>query len=233
MDEQTCPRCGAKSAAGAAYCWQCFARFADPAPAESQVGPTATAGPLAAALGRGPGAGTPAAVISEPATVTRWQPQQKAGRDAALGWVVRGLVFVVAAVGGYFGYQWLFGGFPFPDEVGGYERVESDDVEGAAEAVASIAEILEVEMEIALYGSEIQPAYVMFVFEVPEEGALAGVQPFGGPASGEIGFQCGPDAQGAGCVWEQEGQLVGLGAIGQTVEQLEPVARQVKAELDA
>lgn len=242
MDEQTCPRCGAKSAAGAAYCWQCFARFGAPAPAESQAAPTATAGPLATALGRGPGAGTPAAVISEPATVTRWQPQQKAGGDAALGWIVRGLVFVVAAVGGYFAYQWLFGGFPFPEQIAGQQRMDSDLVEDFEDLLRDFSGAFDVEVEMALYGG-VMPAYFMAAAEVP-----------GGQDPGEFyrGFTTGsgvttdfaavdpntvictgfPGGVGAQCSWLQEDTVILLQGFSSTDADLQAVAEDVSSDLD-
>jgi hypothetical protein len=145
---------------------------------------------------------------------------------------VKGVVFVLAFGGGWWAVNhFFFGGFPFPDQVSGQPRVESERARDAAEAIASIAEMLDVEMEMAFYGTEAQPAYVMFAFEIPDQVALPGAQLFSQSPAGEIPFQCGPDAQGAACVWDHDGRVVGVGGIGQTVEQLDPVARQVQAEL--
>lgn len=230
MDERTCGNCGAKSAAGAEYCWQCYARFGPPAAA-----PPPTVGPaLTAALGRGRGAGTPSATMTEDPTITRWQPTHQPTRSRVLGWLVRGAVFAVAAVGGYVGYQWLFGGFPFPDEIAGQERVDSERAEDAAAVGASIGRILGVDMEMAFYGSEVTPVYVMFAFEVPESvsslSTLAGSD-LSRNADGSIPFQCRQDVDGASCFWERDGTVVGIGG-GGTPGQLRPVARQVHADLD-
>ena len=98
MDERTCSSCGAQNAAGAHYCWQCYTRFGAPADAV-QDRPAAYAGPLAAAIGRGPGAGTPSAVVTEPATMTRWQPVHGTSGDRVAGWVIKGLVAVLGELG--------------------------------------------------------------------------------------------------------------------------------------
>jgi hypothetical protein len=147
-------------------------------------------------------------------------------------WVVKGVLFVVGFAGGWWAvHHFFFSGFPFPDQVAGQARVDTEAARDAAEAVASLAEILNVDVEMAFYGTEAQPAYVMFAFEVPEGLPLTGAPPFSQTGSGGIPFQCAPDAQGAGCVWEQDGTVVGVAGIGQTVDQLDPVARQVRSEL--
>jgi hypothetical protein len=230
MEERACPSCGAQNPVAAEYCWQCFTRFAGPPPGTTSGTPSRGSA-LAASIGTGPGAGTPSAVVTEPATMTRWQPQHTTPSDRVTAWVVKGLVVVLAAGLGLVGYRWLTRGFSFPDQIAGLERTDAEESVEAAEAIASIAQILGVEMEAAFYGDELQPTYVMFAFEKPEDSRLTGVQPFGGLPGTGIPFQCGPDAQGAGCVWEHDGRVVGIGGIGQTVEQLEPVARAVRAEL--
>jgi ribosomal protein L40E len=228
VDERACPSCGAQNAATAEYCWQCLTRFGGP-PAGAPEG-SVRGSALRAALGTGPGAGTPAAVLTEPVTTTRWQPQHSTDRMARVA--VKVLVGLVAALVGFVGYRWLTRGFPFPGEIAGFERTDAEESEQASAAIESIAQVLGVEVEAAFYGDVLQPTYVMSAFEMPAEGPLVGVQPFGGaPGGGGIRFQCGPDAQGAACVWEQDGRLVGIAGVGQTVEQLEPVARQVHAEL--
>ena len=237
MDERTCGSCGARSAAGAEYCWQCLTRFGPPAPGGAPTRGTA----LTAALGRGPGAGTPAAVLTEPATVTRWQPVHGSARGTSLRWLVRIVVFVVAAVAGYLGYQWLFGGFPFPDEVAGQERMESDLVEDFESLTDSVGATFDVDVEMALYGTGI-PLYFMAAAEVPSgqsiarfsEGFVAGS---GGPARGPVDLHtvtCSglPGGVGAQCSWVHEETVVLLQGFLSTSEDLHGVARDISAELD-
>jgi hypothetical protein len=222
VNERTCDRCGGLNRPDAAYCWRCYATFgAAPVPEPIRAG---RIGPAASIAGDGTGpvmTTAPPAPEAPTSTGTDW------GR-----WLVKGVVFVLAFAGGWWAVNhFFFGGFPFPDQVAGQPKVESEQVRDAAEAIASLAEILDVEMEMAFYGTEAQPVYVMFAFEIPDQVALPGAQPFSQSPAGEIPFQCGPDAQGAACVWDHDGRVVGVGGIGQTVEQLDPVARQVQAEL--
>jgi hypothetical protein len=144
--------------------------------------------------------------------------------------VWRGLLFVVGFAGGWWVVnQLFFDGFPFPDQVAGQPRVESREAEEATEALSALGGLLDVEMEFAFYGPEVQPAYVMFAFELPERLLPLDVQP---TSRGSIPFQCRTDVQGSGCIWEVEGMIVGLGGSG-TPEELEPVARRVRAELQS
>jgi hypothetical protein len=221
VNERACARCGAQNPAAAAFCWQCFASFAGEAPAgpvrAGKIGPAAyggTGGVMA------PPAPAPMSTTTSSTGWTRW--------------VIKGVLFLVGFAAGWWAVDhFFFSGFPFPDEIAGQPRAESDATRDAAEAFSEIAEIFNVEMEMALYGSEIQPTYIMFAFEVPEELPLGGAPGLSQTGTGEIPFQCAPDSTGAACVWGLDGSMVGLGAFGQTVEQLDPVARQVQAELQS
>src|SRR5687767_5943618 len=122
MDERACPSCGAQNAATAEYCWQCFTRFAGP-PTSAPERPV-RGSVLRTALGTGPGAGTPSAVLTDPVTMTRWQPQHATRSDRMAGVAVKVLVGLLAALVGFFGYRWLTRGFELPDEVGGQPRME-------------------------------------------------------------------------------------------------------------
>ena len=223
MDERTCERCGAQNRADATYCWRYYASLGG----GSSPPETVAAGRIGAATyASGTGNGS-VMTAAPPPPVAPPTP----GSDRAR-WVVKGVLFVVGFAAGW----WLvshvfFTAFPFPDQIAGQPRVESEEAEQAAEALASIAAILDVEMEMAIYGSELQPAYVMMAFEVPESGPLTQVPAFGQTPAGDFSFRCGPDAQGAACLWERDGMVVGIGGIGHTPEELEPVARQVRAEL--
>ncbi|HZB04668.1 MAG TPA: hypothetical protein VE737_10170, partial [Actinomycetota bacterium] len=144
------------------------------------------------------------------------------------------LAAAVVFVAGFAGGWWLvdhlfFGGFAFPDEVADHERVDSDRAEEVAEALASLGGLLDVEMEFAFYGSEIEPAYVMFAFEIPD-----GIDPttLQGFPIGDVPFQCRPEIEGSSCFWQHDGMIVGLGGTGAPAG-IEPVARRVQTELEA
>jgi hypothetical protein len=236
MDERTCGNCGATSAAGAEYCWQCLTRFGPPAPGGAPSRDTA----LTAALGRGPGAGTPAAVLTEPATVTRWQPVHGSARATSLRWLVRIVVLVVAAVAGYVGYQWLFGGFPFPDQVAGQPRMESEMLEDFEDLMDGVGATFDVDVEMALYGSGI-PHYFLAAAEVPSgqsidqfyEGFVAGSGLSAEGLADPNAVTCSglPGGVGAQCSWVQDETVVLLQGFLSPPEDLQGAAEEVRAEL--
>jgi hypothetical protein len=239
MDERTCVKCGANSAAGAEYCWQCYTPFGVPA----AVSAPTSGGPLTAALGRGPGAGTPAAVLTDPATVTRWQPIHGSARETGLRWLVRGLVFVAAAAAGYVGYQWLFGGFPFPDEVAGQGRMESAQARDIQEYLAEAGDLIGLEYEAAFYGDGPLPRFVMHAVVLPDgrngrqvwkelDTAAGGVMdPYPVAPGADVGCADASTGEGALCVWVQDDVLVELDGLGLSAAELEPLADQVRGEL--
>jgi hypothetical protein len=221
MNERACERCGSENRADASYCWRCYATFGGTSP------PTVTAaGRIGSAAYASAGDGS-----------VMTAPPVPAGRTPSggewTGWVVKVVVFLLAFVGGWWLVNHLFfSGFPFPDEVAGHERVENEDARDAAEALASIAQILNVEIEMAFYGNGATPAYTMFSFTLPDEPTLAEAQPFAA-APGNVPFQCAEEAQGASCVWGyDEETVVGIGGFGLAIEQVEPVARQVMSDLE-
>ena len=242
MNERACPSCGAQNAATAEYCWRCYARFSGPpsgAPGSAPERP-ARGALLTAALGTGPGAGTPSAVLSEPATMTRWQPQHSTADDRLTGWVVRGLVLVLAALVGFFGYRWLTRGFELPDEVGGQPRMEGELVEGFEDLMDSVVGILDVEVEMGLYGSGI-PAYLLMAAEVPDgedvgafyQGFVAGAGTSTGPADpNAVTCVAMPGGtSGAQCSWVTGETVLLLQGFTATEDDLTAVAEGVRADL--
>jgi hypothetical protein len=222
VDERTCDQCGAQNPIDAAYCWQCYARWDGSASPSAPVRPgTIRAAPVGA-YGGGPGG----SVLTAP-------PPPHVGAPAGRSWG-RLLAAAVVFVAGFAGGWWLvdrlfFGGFPFPDEVAGHERVDSDRAEEVADALASLGGLLDVEMEFAFYGSEIEPAYVMFAFEIPDGINPTSLQGF---PIGDVRFQCRPESEGSSCFWQHDGMIVGLGGNGPPAG-IEPVARRVQTELEA
>jgi hypothetical protein len=88
-------------------------------------------------------------------------------------------------------------------------------------------------METAFYGPQVQPAYMMFVFEMPESLPFLGNQPLAGSPD-SLPFQCQEQVKGTSCYWSADDrQVVGLAGLGKTAAEVEPVAHQVQAELSA
>jgi hypothetical protein len=228
MDEHACAQCGAQNRADAQYCWQCYAPVGGSGAASAATAPS-RAGTIRAATIGGAAGGNGSAVMTAPSPT----PVQPVRGTSPWAWVVRAVLFAAAFAGGW----WLvnhffFGGFPFPDQVAGHERVESENARDAAEAITAFGEAFNLEMEMAFYGPEVQPVYMMFVFEMPEGVPLAG-QPFGGP-TGSAPFQCQEQPQGASCFWTgEDGQVIGVGGMGKPAAEVEPVARQVQSDLQA
>ncbi|HEX2026328.1 MAG TPA: zinc ribbon domain-containing protein [Actinomycetota bacterium] len=222
MEQRPCDQCGAENRPDAAFCWRCHARW-DAGPA---AGPAARLGGIrSASFGS----------TSATAVVDAGTPPPHAATSAARSWprlVLTGLLFAAGFAGGWWLVDRLFfSGFPFPDQVDGQPRIETDLTNEASEVLTSIGELFNVEMEMAFYGTDTAPAYMMFAFELPDGAPLPMPAQVG--AGGDVGFQCQPDDSGSACVWSSGETVVGLGAFGRSVEELEPVARQVQAELGA
>lgn len=236
MDERACPSCGAQNAVSAEYCWQCFARFAG-APSGTPE-PPSRRGALTAALGTGPSAGTPSAVLSEPATMTRWQPQHSTDRMAGLA--VKVLVGLLAALVGFLGYRWLTRGFDLPDEVGGQPRMEGRLVEEFEDLVDSLVGVLDVEVHMGIYGSGV-PVYMLMAAEVPDgqdvgmfyEGFVTGAGTSTGPADPNTVtcVEMPGGTGGAQCSWVVEETVLLLQGFTSTDDDLAVVAEGLRADL--
>lgn len=238
MDERTCPSCGAQNPVAAEYCWQCFARFAGPPPATSQGAP-ARGSALPAAIGTGPGAGTPSAVIAEPATMTRWQPQRFTMGDRVTGWIVKGLVVVLAAVVGFLVYRWLTGGVDLPERVGGEPQMEGGLVEGFEDLLDSVTGAFDVEVEMVIYG-RVVPVYLLMAAEVPDgqdvagfyQGFVAGAGTSTGTVDPAVVTCLGtPGGVGAQCSWVVEDTVLLLQGFTTTDDDLAGVAEVVRSDL--
>jgi hypothetical protein len=227
MDEHPCAECEAQNRDDAAYCWQCYTPLRGAAATASTV--ATRPGAIRSATVGGFGDGNGGAVLTSPAS-----PVQTTPGGSSWGWVLKAILFVAAFVGGWWLVNHLFfSGFPFPDEVAGHQRLDSEQARDAAEALTAFGEAFDLEMETAFYGPEIQPAYLMFVFEMPESLPFLGNQPLAGSAD-SLPFQCQEQVQGTSCYWSaDDGQVVGLAGLGKTAEEVEPVARQVHTELQA
>jgi hypothetical protein len=239
MEERACPSCGAQNPVAAEYCWQCFTRFAGPPPGTTPGTPSRGSA-LAAAIGTGPGAGTPSAVVTEPATMTRWQPQTPTG-DRVAGWAVKALVVVLAAVVGFIGYRWLTRGLELPEQVGGQPRMEGELVEGFQDLLDSVTSTFDVEVDMELYGRGF-PTYLLMAAEVPDGQDVAGFyQGFVAGAGTSTGIVdptavtcvaiAGTAAAGAQCSWAQHDTVLILQGFTTTEDDLAAVAEGVRSDL--
>ncbi|MGH2697037.1 MAG: DUF7577 domain-containing protein [Actinomycetota bacterium] len=237
MEERACPSCGAQNPVAAEYCWQCFARFTGPPPGTAQGAP-ARGSALAAAIGTGPGAGTPSAVVTEPATMTRWQPQTPTG-DRVAGWAVKALVVILAAVVGLIGYRWLTRGLELPEQVGGQPRMEGELVEGFQDLLDSVTGTFDVEVDMELYGRGF-PTYLLMAAEVPDgqgvagfyQGFVAGAGTSAGIVDPNVVTCLGmPDGAGAQCSWVIEETVLLLQGFTTTEDDLAAVAEGVRSDL--
>lgn len=228
MEQRACPQCAAENPSTAGYCWQCYGHF-DSSEGPSAAAGTVTEGPLARAGVLAP----PAPPPLHPAPTTG---------GTAVSWVVRGVVLVVAAVGGWLAVDWFLNRSPFPEEIAGQPRIESEEARDVQEFLQSAAEMLDLEMESAFYGRGM-PSFMMLTITLPEgttadqlwaqlDAASADVmQPYPIPDGSDFG--CAPGAQGFGamCVWVEDDLLVEVDGLSSSVEELETIARDLRAEL--
>lgn len=236
MDERACQSCSAQNAATAEYCWQCFTPFSGPPP---RTAPASRGSALTAAIGTGPGAGTPSAVVTEPATMTRWQPQTSTTGDRLAGLAIKGLVVVLAVLVGFFGYRWLTGGLELPEEVGGQPRMEGELVESFEDLLDSMTGVFAVEVELGIYGSLV-PVYMLAAAEVPDgqgiEVFYQGLVSGAGTATGTVdpdAVTClaMPGGTGAQCSWVLEETVLLLQGFTATEDDLAAVAEGVRSDL--
>jgi hypothetical protein len=238
MDERACPSCAAQNAVSAEYCWQCFTPFTGPPPRATPQTPSRGSA-LAAAIGTGPGAGTPSAVVTEPATMTRWQPQTSTTGDRLARLAVKGLVVVLAALVGFLGYRWLTAGLELPEEVGGQPRMEGELVESFEDLLDSLTGTFDVEVEMGIYGTVV-PLYMLAAAEVPDgqdvDVFYQGFASGSGTATGAVdpnAVTCLalPGGTGAQCSWVLQETVFLLQGFTTTEDDLAAVAEAVRSDL--
>ena len=147
--------------------------------------------------------------------------------------------FLLGAVGGFLGWQALFGGFSFPGEITGAERVDSQFTEVVEMTQATMKRQLGLEIEVAVYGTASGVQYVMFAADIPDDAdtlmRLAELEPSQvTPLTATTGSQvsCGPNEFGSACGWLSGKEIVGLVAVEKSPEQLSAIAQGLKADLE-
>src|SRR5919109_3972310 len=140
--KRLCAACGSESAPDASFCWRCLTPFA-------QVPP-----PPASGIGHGP------AVPPVPVASTR--PPTSRGTSK----IVRALVTIVAALGGYLGVQYLLGSHPsLPDQLAGAQRLTDADSQEFERYTANEGEKYGIDAEGGVYGSAIGPRFFVILVD--------------------------------------------------------------------
>lgn len=189
----TCPSCAAVNLSGSPFCWQCYARFPQAAPA-----PAEWARPDA--IGEG--------VVSVPSS----------GASTPIRKVLLVALILAVVTGGFLTWRALAGD-PFPGRFRTYERLDSHEATRFEERVRQLGELLGVEMHGAQYGhgSELAVLAILSdraiapqdlgsrfveapprdVVEVHRDGATF------------VCFRADADEPGAACTWTDE-ETVGV-----------------------
>ena len=203
--KRLCAACGSESAPDASFCWRCLTPFA-------QVPP-----PPASGIGHGP------AVPPVPVASTR--PPTSRGTSK----IVRALVTIVAALGGYLGVQYLLGSHPsLPDQLAGAQRLTDADSQEFERYTANEGEKYGIDAEGGVYGSALGPRFFVILVdaaaiettdelfdalvagfaqagaEVDERGATSGTR-------GDSDYRCVSAKAGGGtavaCMWRNDGDV--------------------------
>jgi hypothetical protein len=208
VDGETCSSCGAKNRWGALHCWQCFASFSS----------SRTSRPGSIRGFR------PASVYTDyTSRVDRPQDQTallQGFRSGLVGQLAVALTIALAA-------WWAFGssseGFSFPEQINGAPRIESRALESGEQAVQSVIEMtgLDVQVDYAFYGTELQPEYMMFSATVDEE-TLDASKP----------TKCGSEPGSSFCFWVHEDSVVGVGTWSFNERVLRLTADRLRMDLD-
>jgi hypothetical protein len=167
-EKRACPACRAENAAGAEFCWQCFARLVDvpPPPAGSVARPEGLRHPViggSAVLGRNGGTGAPTTLGPRPIPGALEEPSASSSRTSL---VIRIGLGVVGAVLGYLLVGALLGGgVEIPDSLGGLPRQTNDTARDFEEEMRSEGERWDLDVEAATYGRSSFPESMLILVE--------------------------------------------------------------------
>ena len=142
QQKRVCAACGSESAPDASFCWRCLAPFA-------QVPPTPPIG-----VGH-PGAMPPA-------------PEATTARPGTPGSskIARAAVSVIAALGGYFGVQYVLGSHAsLPAELAGAQRMTDAGSKEFESYLAAEGDRYGVDAEGGVYGSSVGPQFFVILVD--------------------------------------------------------------------
>jgi hypothetical protein len=208
--KRVCGSCGSENAPDAGFCWRCLVPFA-------QIPPPPASGPTR------PGFGMP----SPP---HRLQPAAALPpADRASSKVVGAIVSIVAAIGGYFGVQYLLGSdLALPESVAGAQRLTDTESRRFEEYTAEEGERYGIDAEGGVYGSSLTPDFFVILVEgsavettdqlfdalllgFSQAGAVVDEAGTSSGTRGESDYRCagaeaGPESVVA-CMWRDDGNV--------------------------
>jgi hypothetical protein len=204
--KRVCAGCGSESAPDASFCWRCLAPFA-------QVPPTP-------AIGVGRATPMPPAPVSTPG-----QPSAAGGTSK----IARAVVSVVAAIGGYFGVQYLLGShLSLPEQLAGADRLSDPASKEFERYTAEEGDRYGIDAEAGVYGSALGPQFFVILVDAAAiettdelfDSLIVGFAQAGaevderGATSGERGdsdYRCVSAEAGGGtavaCMWRDDGNV--------------------------
>jgi hypothetical protein len=204
--KRVCTACGSESTPDASFCWRCLAPFA-------QVPPTPAIG-----IGRG--------TAMPPAPATTPSPPGPPGGTSKIGRIV---VSAVAALGGYFGVQYLLGSdLSLPEQLAGAQRLSDADSKEFERYTVEEGDRYGIDAEAGVYGSALGPRFFVILVDATAvettddlfDSLVAGFAQAGaevdehGATSGERGesdYRCVSAKAGGGtavaCMWRDDGNV--------------------------
>jgi hypothetical protein len=129
------------------------------------------------------------------------------------------------------GYNAMFGGFPFPDYVSASDRVPRVDSEFADSGADIVEDMIaatgiKVDIEYAFYGSEEQLRYMIFAVDSGEDAVRQALESQRPRKRGAI--ECVTNGVDSLCYWTQGETLVGLYGWSEAERVLEVVAKNTR-----
>jgi hypothetical protein len=180
------------------------------------------------------------APVSSSASGKRLGRSRSLRQLASTVWGIFGLVALAAffLLGGRTGIRYLFDGFP--SSLAGTERIQDWTIDGIEGEFEDQSPFENIDVELAAYGEDGIPKYVIFVVELPEG---ASVEEYVTPRAGYTtpllianlltrDFHCQTIEGTPKCAWlGGEQTIMWVSAFGPSLEKLRPVAQGVRQEM--
>jgi hypothetical protein len=197
---KACGSCDAQNAVSAEFCWRCYARF----------GAAAAAVPAAVGAPAALGASAAPAAAPMPTAAAPWQTGGRYGEQTSLPepipesrWPVRQavnvLLLVAVALGGFLAWRMVTGD-PFPDTIRGVGRVDAQAAKVFEDAVSETGKELGVKMHGAVYGNEVDMAFMAVLSE-----RTGSVDHLGGAFQQGLPIAGSPFTEGGSSTFEHDG----------------------------
>lgn len=171
---RACASCGAQNEPAAQFCWQCYARFAAGVPAMvgATVGaPTPVGGDPSSAMAPQPPPALPPWQQMTSRYASASSLPEPIPESSAWGQRIVNLVLVVAVgIGGFLGWR-TFMRDPFPQSIGGFQRIDAQAATVFEDAVKEIGKRLGVKMRGAVYGRGSDASFMAILSERTESTA--------------------------------------------------------------